>query len=88
MKKKASMTYLGPCGSLEDPTSGNIWQQGEMLEVDMETAWRLLRLPFAAWETDAPPPPPLSEESETEEPVPEAPLPFGPGGFVPGGDKT
>ena len=72
MKKKASMTYLGPCGVFEDPTSENVWQQGgEALEVDMETAWRLLRLPLAQWETDAPPPPPLPEESEEEEePVP------------------
>jgi len=81
MKKKVSLTYLGPCGSMEDPTSGLVWQQGETLEVDVETAWRLLRhTPNASWETDAPPPPPESEEpGEIEEVVP-APAPARIGG--------
>jgi hypothetical protein len=61
MKKKASMTYMGPCDILDDPVSGLRWLKGETLEVDMDVAQRLLLDPSAEWETDAPRPEPAPE---------------------------
>jgi len=61
MKKQARMTYVGPCGILDDPTSGLRWAKGETLEVDMDVAQRLLLDPSAEWETDAPRPEPAPE---------------------------
>jgi hypothetical protein len=61
MKKKAQMTYMGPCGILDDPTSGFRWARGETIEVDMDVAQRLLLDPSAEWDTDAPRPEPAPE---------------------------
>jgi hypothetical protein len=61
MKKRARMTYVGPCDILDDPTSGLRWSKGETLEVEMDVAQRLLLDPSAEWETDAPRPEPVPE---------------------------
>jgi len=61
MKKQASMTYVGPCDILNDPTSGLRWAKGETIEVDMDVAQRLLLDPSAQWDTDAPRPEPAPE---------------------------
>jgi len=61
VKKKAQMTYRGPCDILADPVSGLRWARGETIEVDIDVAQRLLLDPSADWETDAPRPEPPPE---------------------------
>jgi hypothetical protein len=61
MRKKAHMTYVGPCDILDDHVSGLRWARGETIEVDMDVAQRLLLDPSAEWETDAPLPEPVPE---------------------------
>lgn len=79
MKKQARMTYVGPCGILDDPTSGLRWAKGETIEVDMDVAQRLLLDPSAQWDTDAPRPEPAPEPERgwpyVQMPVPGADAP-------------